>query len=427
MSVVICFLSTLCYGRSSASECNFKSNNKLEQIDQVPTCNNEEEFTSGKKPSYVWCVPSTYNNKAGPWQYRHITNSSLPWNYFFYFYIFEVKEVNDKKQTVTLQMYFGTTWFEPRLVINEDAEEWNQTNQKSLYIPVNLLKYFWYPDLEIHGMEAYASQKILKEMSSLELFKNKRIRYNARVDIKISCQMNFENYPLDSQHCPFRVGSYDNEHAVVNCTSRFEYYRNKQRILQYMIDIEALPSKYHIFSVFGKYWATCGFNIILIRNKIQIFFQIYVPSTLLVIVSWISFVIKPDVVPGRIALLVTTFLVLINLFIGVKSDAPKSTSLNAIDFYLVVCLGQVFAALLEYAIVLCKIRHLKNETSVSGVSITPMEQFYSIPAIIRLFKRNFTKDRLDTISLIIFPLLFVVFVIIYVNVYFEQGFISVKI
>jgi hypothetical protein len=37
------------------------------------------------------------------------------------------------------------------------------------------------------------------------------------------------------------------------------------------------------------------------------------------VVSWVSFLIKPEVVPGRMALLVTLFLVLINIFNSVRS------------------------------------------------------------------------------------------------------------
>ena len=32
------------------------------------------------------------------------------------------------------------------------------------------------------------------------------------------------------------------------------------------------------------------------------------------VVSWISFVVPPDVIPGRMALLITLFLVLVNIF-----------------------------------------------------------------------------------------------------------------
>ena len=50
--------------------------------------------------------------------------------------------------------------------------------------------------------------------------------------------------------------------------------------------------------------------------------QVYLPSAMFVIVSWVSFLVKPEVVPGRMAMLVTLFLVLINIFNSVRSVTP---------------------------------------------------------------------------------------------------------
>ena len=77
-----------------------------------------------------------------------------------------------------------------------------------------------------------------------------------------------------------------------------------------------------------------------------------------VIVSWVSFLVKPEVVPGRykiltpinnihllskrMAMLVTLFLVLINIFNSVRENAPISSRLNAVDLYLVACIFFVF-------------------------------------------------------------------------------------
>ena len=47
-------------------------------------------------------------------------------------------------------------------------------------------------------------------------------------------------------------------------------------------------------------------------------------SGLFVVVSWISFVVPPDVIPGRMALLITLFLVLVNIFNSVTTNTPKA-------------------------------------------------------------------------------------------------------
>ena len=49
---------------------------------------------------------------------------------------------------------------------------------------------------------------------------------------------------------------------------------------------------------------------------------------LFVVVSWISFLVNPEVIPGRMTLLVTIFLVLINIFNTIQTNSPKAEGLT---------------------------------------------------------------------------------------------------
>ena len=143
------------------------------------------------------------------------------------------------------------------------------------------------------------------------------------------------------------------------------------------------------------------------------------------IVSWVSFVIKPDVVPGRMGLLVTVFLVLINIFNGVKSNAPVSARVNAVDQYLLICIGLVFLALGEYTMVLCVRKNDPKQPSTTTVldisgrimSTRPemeAEQHATSPIIQEPEKRrDCFRYNVDLVSLVIFPLVFVCFNIVY--------------
>ena len=42
------------------------------------------------------------------------------------------------------------------------------------------LKYLWYPELEIYGLETFTRQKVLKEMSGVRIMKNKTINYELK-------------------------------------------------------------------------------------------------------------------------------------------------------------------------------------------------------------------------------------------------------
>jgi gamma-aminobutyric acid receptor subunit beta len=80
-------------------------------------------------------------------------------------------------------------------------------------------------------------------------------------------------------------------------------------------------------------------------------FQTYLPSILIVMLSWVSFWINHEATSARVALGITTVLTMTTISTGVRASLPKISYVKAIDIYLVTCFVFVFAALLEYAAV----------------------------------------------------------------------------
>ena len=60
-------------------------------------------------------------------------------------------------------------------------------------------------------------------------------------------------------------------------------------------------------------YPTSGFTIELTRSPTPFYMNTYLPTALLTLASFIGFVIPVEIVPGRMALLVTTFLMLVNI------------------------------------------------------------------------------------------------------------------
>ena len=89
-----------------------------------------------------------------------------------------------------------------------------------------------------------------------------------------------------------------------------------------------------------------GFELTLRRKVSHYIITCYLPSGMFVIVSWISFLIPPDIVPGRMTLLITVFLVLVNIFNTITTNIPKAEGLTAIETYIIACILFVFGALL---------------------------------------------------------------------------------
>jgi gamma-aminobutyric acid receptor subunit beta len=108
-------------------------------------------------------------------------------------------------------------------------------------------------------------------------------------------------------------------------------------------------------------------SFILQRNIGYFLFQTYLPSILIVMLSWVSFWINHEATSARVALGknksflefffielfegITTVLTMTTISTGVRSSLPRISYVKAIDIYLVMCFVFVFAALLEYAAV----------------------------------------------------------------------------
>jgi len=330
----------------------------------------EDDTYCNPNATYVWCLPRDYNREKHPFTYSHMINKTLPWNYDFKFVVEEISNINDKAQTMSISMYFGVSWLDPRLTINYTASEWREVKtgpKDEVNVSPESLKYIWYPELEIYGLEKFGRQRVLKEMSGVRIRRNKTIHYELGVRITISCRMMFDDYPLDAHTCQFQVGSYYDTNKTVKCSSEYVYDESRQRSLQHFIEFEPLPEKDTSVVLPSGAYAACGFQIRLVRKTMQYLVQVYLPSCMFVVVSWVSFLIKPEVVPGRMALLVTLFLVLINIFNSVRERAPISSRLNAIDFYLVICIFLVFTALLEYAVILLLLKkRRKPQNSINA-------------------------------------------------------------
>merc|ERR1719260_148274 len=378
--------------------------------------------------SFTWCLPADYNQEKHPFTFFHLSNKSPPWDYNFRFVIEEISNINDKAQSMVISMYFAVAWEEPRMVINESAVEWRDARTgptDEVNESPETLRYIWYPELEIYGLETFGRQSVLKEMSGVRIMKNKTINYELGVRITISCRMTFDDYPLDAHTCQFQVGSYYDTKDMVTCTAAFIYDLKRQRSLQHFLTIEDLPEQFHTVVIPSGNYSACGFQVRLQRKQMQYVIQVYLPSCMFVIVSWVSFMVKPEVVPGRMAMLVTLFLVLINIFNSVREQAPISSRLNAVDLYLVVCIFFVFAALIEYAVILLLLKKrrkprrtidegLKTLFSNGDASQTRREEPKK-PAIEAglTVRKQALVDNIDAWAMWISPPIFILFNCIY--------------
>ncbi len=117
--------------------------------------------------------------------------------------------------------------------------------------------------------------------------------------------------------------------------------------------------------------------------------------------SQVSFLIPPEIVPGRMTLLVTLFLVLINIFNNITSNSPNVEGLTSISAWVITCILFTFGALAGYAAILFK----KNR-------LAKVDHENSRPPKAGSWHGN-ELAHIDTKFLLAFPFSFLIFNLVY--------------
>ncbi|CAH1106182.1 unnamed protein product [Psylliodes chrysocephalus] len=251
-----------------------------------------------------------------------------------------ISEVN---MDYTITLYLNQYWKDERLAFSSDDE--------ILTLSGDFAEKIWVPDTFFANDKNSFLHDVTERNKLVRLNGDGFIVYGMRFTTTLACMMDLHYYPLDSQNCTVEIESYG--YTVVDVVMYW-----KSTPVRGVEEAE-LPQ----FTIMG--WETndrkerlatgtyqrLSLSFKLQRNIGYFIFQTYLPSILIVMLSWVSFWINHEATSARVALGITTVLTMTTISTGVRSSLPRISYVKAIDIYLVMCFVFVFAALLEYAAV----------------------------------------------------------------------------
>ena len=133
------------------------------------------------------------------------------------------------------------------------------------------------------------------------------------------------------QYCDVLLMGLDLTAPRMEIRGNFSLRPNSQRDLQYFMSLEESPVKSRDY--FGNHFPTHGWRVRLKRRLGVHILCTYLPTSLYAIAGWISFLIPPESVPGRMALLVTLLLVQVNTYLVVSEAAPSSPDVSSLSLW----------------------------------------------------------------------------------------------
>ncbi|XP_077302487.1 resistant to dieldrin isoform X1 [Arctopsyche grandis] len=262
-------------------------------------------------------------------------------------YVLSISSLSEVKMDFTLDFYFRQFWTDPRLAYKK------RPGVETLSVGSEFIKNIWVPDTFFVNEKQSYFHIATTSNEFIRIHHSGSITRSIRLTITASCPMNLQYFPMDRQLCHIEIESFGytmrdirykwnegpNSVGVSNEVSlpQFKVLGHRQRAME----ISLTTGNYSRLACEIQFVRSMGYYLI----------QIYIPSGLIVIISWVSFWLNRNATPARVALGVTTVLTMTTLMSSTNAALPKISYVKSIDVYLGTCFVMVFASLLEYATV----------------------------------------------------------------------------
>ena len=187
-------------------------------------------------------------------------------------------------------------------------------------LSLDIVDNLWIPDFYVYNISDYKafadSTQItrLKILSENPFYENKTmVEYRMESKAMVYCEFALSRYPLDYQNCVFGFGSQANDVQFVLYDVNHTCHQDKKyQAVEFDVSVSLFEDTLN--QTLDKP-PVVGFNIKIDRIISPFLFKYYLPCFAIVAASQISFIIPLSAIPGRVALMVTQFLTLTNLFI----------------------------------------------------------------------------------------------------------------
>ena len=240
----------------------------------------------------------------------------------------KVVKVDDKKKEITLDLLFPLFWRDERIkaffkpgktdiilppvTLEHQSEVWSPF---PFMIILNIRNRRYLQDPNVAFLDLSTADSLNGTFENISFSGDVPI-VNSFVywSITFSCSFDFSQFPFDKTTCPFVIKFLGMNITLGFANKSLDGLIEQNDIDGFKIEMEQTPSKKA--KEYGFFFTDVTVNITVERQPSKYIYQYYIPCITIVTAASFSFIIPLSAIPGRVALIVTQFLTLTNIFIN---------------------------------------------------------------------------------------------------------------
>ncbi|HKF27651.1 MAG TPA: hypothetical protein VKB29_00380 [Candidatus Binataceae bacterium] len=268
-------------------------------------------------------------------------------------HIINIASIDEVKEQFEIDAYLMTRWIDLRLAFTPTRP----TDQHRQYSRAQV----WIPSFEI--VNAVAPRQ--RDDLSVEGDPDGSVSYVERFPALLSSKFMLRRFPFDSQSLLIIVHPYLRQEGQLGFTAYSREVWATREFTQYsslaqwnLQTVELLIGTSELYG--GRQIPEARFTINVERRYAFYLWKVFLPLSLMVVLSWAVFWIEARDLSNQVQIAITTILTVIAFAFAISATMPRVPYLTYIDAFFLVCYVFVFVAIVELMAV-----HLSHRTERS--------------------------------------------------------------
>ncbi|KAH8406640.1 hypothetical protein KR222_001545 [Zaprionus bogoriensis] len=273
------------------------------------------------------------------------------------FYIHSLRDLDSSDLQFTLQGLLQMRYSDPRLAFAEYAP-----NRKQPIVgEASLRDSLWVPHIFLTNEQSSNVLGTNEKDMLTSVYPDGTVLISFRIQATLYCWMNFQKFPFDNQNCTTVLESwmYNTSMLLLHWEPENPIsFHSQLQLTEYDLDGFVCNESISVSNAFtmshgaleGNYSAL-SFSVLLTREIGYYMIDYFVPSMMIVMISWVSFWLQADQTPARTTLGCTTLLSFITLSLSQENNLSKVSYVTMAEVWFLVCTFFIFGSLIEFAFV----------------------------------------------------------------------------